>query len=69
MPPCDAGWGLSDGSLFGSVEIGINDDGWIIAGANNSISGAHRAHLLTPVSEPAGWVLLLGGLAVATAMR
>lgn len=68
----NAGWVLSDDTLFGSVEIGINDNGWIVAGANNTVTGAHRAYLLTPVAavpEPAGWALMLGGLAVVASMR
>lgn len=67
-----AAWVLSDGSRFGNAKIGINDSGWIIAGANNTATGEHRAGLLTPtaaVPEPAGWALMLAGLAVVTAMR
>lgn len=53
-----AGWKLQD-------VTDINDSGWIIGQAYNSLTNTHRAFLLTPVPEPASYALMLGGLGLA----
>lgn len=50
-----AGWIMEEAT-------GINDRGWIVANAYNSLTLAHQAFLLAPVPEPSTWLMLLGGL-------
>ena len=42
--------------------IGINDNGWIVGNAHNSITGLDHAFLLTPVPEPETYALFMAGL-------
>lgn len=41
---------------------GINDDGWIVGDATNTITGQNHAFLLTPVPEPETYAMFLVGL-------
>jgi uncharacterized membrane protein len=50
-----AGWILQEA-------VGINDHGWIVGNAYNTVTFASNAFLLSPVPEPSTWLLLLGGL-------
>jgi probable HAF family extracellular repeat protein len=50
-----AGWILTSAN-------GINDNGWIVGAAQNSITGQTHAFLLTPVPEPETYAMLLAGL-------
>jgi probable HAF family extracellular repeat protein len=55
-----AGWILTQANA-------INDQGWIVGTAQNSVTGAQHAYLLTataPVPEPESYALLLVGLGV-----
>jgi len=51
-----AGWVLLQAN-------GINDNGWIVGNASNSLLGiSSRAFLLTPIPEPETYIMLLVGL-------
>ncbi|SFH27954.1 hypothetical protein SAMN05216299_1056 [Nitrosospira sp. Nsp14] len=50
----NAGWVLTGAN-------GINDKGWIVGNAYNSISHVEHAFLMTPVPEPETYALLLPG--------
>ena len=58
---------VSEGWLVGDT-TGINDHGWIVGLAFNSPRVAH-AYLLTPVSEPETYAMLLAGLSLLTFLR
>jgi probable HAF family extracellular repeat protein len=51
----NAGWILQAAN-------GINDNGWIIGSAHNSITGLDHAFLLTPVPEPETYAMFMAGL-------
>jgi probable HAF family extracellular repeat protein len=51
----NAGWYLDTAAA-------INDNGWIVGLANNTLTGEQHAFLLTPVPEPETYALLLTGL-------
>ena len=51
----NAGWALA-------AAVDINDNGWIVGYAHNSITGAEHAFLLTPVPEPETYAMFLAGL-------
>lgn len=53
----NAGWVLTNATA-------INDNGWIVGDAVNSISGDRRAFLMAPVPEPETYGMLLAGLVV-----
>ena len=58
-----AGWHLSSAK-------DINNNGWIVGNADNSITSEGTAFLLTPVPEPQSYALMLAGLgALALAAR
>ena len=51
-----AGWVLYEAT-------GINDNGWIVGNASNSLLGIQsHAFLLTPVPEAETWAMMLTGL-------
>jgi probable HAF family extracellular repeat protein len=50
-----AGWHLIEA-------FDINNKGWIVGDAYNAELGVHHAFLLTPVPEPATYLMLLAGL-------
>ena len=50
-----AGWVLSEAR-------GVNDNGWIVGNAHNSITGLDHAFLLTPVPEPETYAMFMAGL-------
>ena len=54
-----AGWYLEEAR-------GINDNEWIVGIAKNRLTGETHAYLLTPVPEPASWLLALAGLGMLT---
>ena len=47
----------------------INNAGWIVGDAHNSITGQNHAFLLTPVPEPETYALFIVGLALMAAIR
>ncbi|MCW7540962.1 PEP-CTERM sorting domain-containing protein [Aquabacterium sp. A7-Y] len=47
----------------------INDAGWIVGVAENLFTVENRAFLLSPVPEPAAWLLLLAGIVAVAAAR
>ena len=49
------GWVLDEAN-------GINDNGWIVGGAHNTITGEQHAFLLTPVPEPETYAMFMAGL-------
>lgn len=51
----NAGWHLMDATA-------INNNGWIVGDAYNSMTGVQHAYLLTPVPEPSTYVMALAGL-------
>lgn len=51
----EAGWILEQA-------VGINDLGWIVANAYNTNTMLYQAYLLSPVPEPATYLLLLLGI-------
>jgi len=55
-----AGWVLTEAT-------GINDNGWIIGNAYNSVTGESHAYLLTPVPEPETYAMMLAGLGLVGA--
>ena len=55
MSEVNAGWYLE-------YAQGINDNGWIVGNAHNSITGLDHAFLLTPVPEPETYAMFLAGL-------
>jgi probable HAF family extracellular repeat protein len=57
-----AGWVLTEAR-------GINESGYIVGNARNSITGEQHAFLLTPVPEPDTSVLLAGGLLALLAVK
>ncbi|MBP0132435.1 MAG: PEP-CTERM sorting domain-containing protein [Nitrosospira sp.] len=50
----NAGWILQAAS-------DINDNGWIVGGAYNTITGAYQGFLLTPVPEPETYAMFMAG--------
>jgi uncharacterized membrane protein len=50
-----AGWILQEA-------VGINDHGWIVGNAYNTVTLDYQAFLLSPAPEPSTWAMLLGGL-------
>jgi uncharacterized membrane protein len=51
----NAGWVLEEA-------VGINDHGWIVGNAFNTVTLNYQAFLLSPAPEPSTWAMLLGGL-------
>jgi uncharacterized membrane protein len=50
-----AGWVLTEAT-------GINDNGWIIGNATNSLTGVQHAFVLAAVPEPDSYAMILMGL-------
>ena len=51
----DAGWVLT-------IANAINDNGWIVGNADNSITGERHGYLLMPIHEPETFAMVLAGL-------